>query len=67
MGVNEALPRGQAVSEADAGGLAWLMGAMDFPDYAPEIYAYGTVIGTGNVVATWRPPAAPTAQAGVNP
>ena len=53
---------GQAVSEADAGGLAWLMGALDFPDYAPEIYAYGTVIGTGNVVATWRPPA----QAGVS-
>ncbi|MDP6943426.1 MAG: hypothetical protein QF464_04690, partial [Myxococcota bacterium] len=56
----------QAVSEADAGGLAWLMGAMDFPDYAPEIYAYGTVIGTGNVVATWSAPdatnAPPTAE-----
>jgi len=48
----------QAVSESDCGGLAWLMGALDFPDYAPEIYAYGTVIGTGNVVATWSPPAA---------
>ena len=46
----------QAVSESDAGGLAWLMGALDFPTEAPEIYAYGTVIGTGNVVATWNTP-----------
>ena len=44
------------VSELDCGGLAWLMGALDFPDYAPEIYAYGTVIGTGNIVATWNTP-----------
>ena len=43
--------------------LAWLMGALDFPDYAPEIYAYGTVIGTGNVVATWNPPTAKPAAA----
>ncbi len=45
----------QAVSEADAGSLTWLMSALGFPDYPAEIYAYGTVIGTGNVVAGWFP------------
>ena len=50
----------QTVSEADAGGLAWLMSAMDFPDYPAEIYAYGTVIGTGNVIAAWHPEEAST-------
>lgn len=45
----------QAVSEADAGGLTWLMSALDYPKDPAEIYAYGTVIGTGNVVAGWRP------------
>ena len=45
----------QAVSEADAGSLTWLMNTMQFPQYAPEIYGYGTVIGTGNVVASWFP------------
>ncbi len=45
----------QAVSEADSGALSWLLAAMDFPDYPAEVYAYGTVIGTGNVVASWTP------------
>ncbi len=45
----------QAVSEADGGGLTWLISALDYPEYAAEIYAYGTVIGTGNVVAGWHP------------
>lgn len=45
----------QAVSEADAGSLSWLMAALDYPDYPAEIYGYGTVIGTGNVVAGWWP------------
>ena len=40
----------QAVSEADAGSLAWLMSALGVPDYGAEVYAYGTVIGTGNAV-----------------
>ena len=44
----------QAVSEADAGSLTWLMSALDFPEYPAEVYAYGTVIGTGNVVAGWH-------------
>jgi 2-aminophenol/2-amino-5-chlorophenol 1,6-dioxygenase beta subunit len=46
----------QAVSEADAGSLTWLMSALGMPDYPAEVYAYGTVIGTGNVVAGWFPP-----------
>ena len=49
----------QAVSEADAGSFTWLLSALDFPDYAAEIYAYGSVIGTGNVVASWIPGGAP--------
>ncbi len=48
----------QAVSEADAGSMTWLLGALGFPDLAAEVYAYGTVIGTGNVVAAWYPDAA---------
>ena len=45
----------QTVSEADAGSLTWLMSAMDFPEYPGEVYAYGTVIGTGNAVVGWFP------------
>jgi 2-aminophenol/2-amino-5-chlorophenol 1,6-dioxygenase beta subunit len=44
----------QAVSEADAGSMTWLLSALDFPTFPAEIYAYGTVIGTGNVVAGWH-------------
>jgi len=44
----------QSVSEADSGALSWLLAAMDFPDNGAEVYAYGTVIGTGNVVAAWN-------------
>lgn len=47
----------QTVSEADAGGLTWLMSALDYPEFGAEVYAYGTVIGTGNTVASWIPPA----------
>jgi len=46
----------QAVSEADSGALSWLLAALDFPAYPAEVYGYGTVIGTGNVVAGWFPP-----------
>jgi len=45
----------QSVSEAKEGSLTWLMGAMDFPTYPAEVYAYGTVIGTGNAVVEWDP------------
>lgn len=45
----------QAISEMDAGSFAWLMSALDYPTDPAEIYAYGTVIGTGNTVAAWYP------------
>ena len=45
----------QAISECDAGALTWMLSAMGIPDYPAEVYAYGTVIGTGNVVASWIP------------
>jgi len=47
----------QAISECDAGALTWMLSAMGLPDYGAEVYAYGTVIGTGNVVASWIPEA----------
>ncbi len=43
----------QTVAETDSGALSWLMSAMDYPDYAAEVHAYGTVIGTGNAVVEW--------------
>jgi len=45
----------QAISEADSGSLSWLLAALDFPSYPGEVYAYGTVIGTGNAVVGWYP------------
>ncbi len=45
----------QAVSEADAGSLAWMLSALDFPELPGEVYAYGSVIGTGNAVVGWYP------------
>ena len=45
----------QAVSESDAGSFTWLLSSLGFPKYGAEIYGYGTVIGTGNVVAGWFP------------
>lgn len=45
----------QTISEADGGGLSWMMSAMDFPTYPAEVHAYGTVIGTGNAVVEWNP------------
>ena len=47
----------QAVSESDSGALTWLLAALDFPTYPAELYGYGTVIGTGNAVMGWAPPA----------
>ena len=47
----------QAISECDAGALTWMLSAMGMPNYPAEVYAYGTVIGTGNVVASWIPEA----------
>lgn len=47
----------QTMAEADSGGLTWMMKAMDFPTYPAKVHGYGTVIGTGNAVAHWAPPA----------
>jgi len=44
-----------AVSEVKAGGLAWMLSALDFPSYPAEVYGYWTVIGTGNAVVGWDP------------
>jgi len=49
----------QAISEMDAGSFSWLMSAMDYPTEPGEVYAYGTVIGTGNAVAGWFPEGVP--------
>lgn len=43
----------QTIAETDAGSLSWMISALDFPTYPAEIHAYGTVIGTGNVIAEW--------------
>ena len=43
----------QAISEADAGSLSWLLSALDYPTSSAELYGYGTVIGTGNAVMGW--------------
>ena len=43
----------QAISEMDAGSFTWLMSALDYPSRPGEVYAYGTVIGTGNAVVGW--------------
>ena len=34
---------------------AGCLSSLGFPKYGAEIYGYGTVIGTGNVVAGWFP------------
>ena len=44
-----------AVSEVKAGSLAWMLSALDFPDYPGELFGYWTVIGTGNAVVGWDP------------
>jgi len=45
----------QSVSETDSGSLTWMLSALDFPTNGAEIYAYGAVIGTGNIVAGFFP------------
>lgn len=47
----------QTIAETDSGGITWMMHAMDYPTYPAKVHGYGTVIGTGNVVAHWAPPA----------
>ncbi|MBY0449229.1 MAG: tRNA U-34 5-methylaminomethyl-2-thiouridine biosynthesis protein [Cyanobacteria bacterium] len=40
-------------AEVKAGSLVWMLAAMGFPTMPAQIHGYGTVIGTGNVVAEW--------------
>lgn len=47
----------QTESEVKAGALTWLVAALGFPAYPASVEAYGTVIGTGNAVVSWVPPA----------
>ena len=45
-----------ASAEVKAGALTWMLSALGFPEYAAEVHAYGSVIGTGNAVVEWNPP-----------
>ena len=45
----------QSISECKEGSLSWMLAALDYPTYPAEVYAYGTVIGTGNAVVGWLP------------
>jgi len=45
----------QSISETDSGAFSWLLGALGVPNLPGEVYAYGTVIGTGNAVVGWFP------------
>lgn len=42
-----------ASAEVKAGALAWMLSALDIPDYPAEVHGYGTVIGTGNAIVEW--------------
>lgn len=43
----------QAISETDSGAFSWMLETLGVPDYPAELYAYGTVIGTGNAIMAW--------------
>ena len=45
----------QTISECDAGGLMWMLSSLGQKPLPAKIHGYGTVIGTGNCVAEWRP------------
>lgn len=59
-GVIEVMPEfvEQSISEAESGSLSWLLSALDFPTYGAELHGFGTVIGTGNAVMSWKCPEA---------
>ena len=40
-------------SEIKAGALNWMLSALDWPEVPGHVYAYGSVIGTGNAVIEW--------------
>ena len=43
----------QSVAETDGGALTWMLSSLDFPTYPATIHEYGTIIGTGNAIASW--------------
>ena len=43
----------EAAAEVKAGGLSWMLSAMEFPRIEAQLHGYGTVIGTGNAVMEW--------------
>ncbi|MEZ4319587.1 MAG: tRNA U-34 5-methylaminomethyl-2-thiouridine biosynthesis protein [Myxococcota bacterium] len=45
----------QAITETDSGALTWMLSALGVPAIPGEVYAYGTVIGTGNAIVGWYP------------
>lgn len=46
----------EAFAEVKSGAFPWMVSAMDYTDVPARLYAYGTVIGTGNAVMEWRLP-----------
>ena len=45
----------QAVAESDAGSLSWMLSCLGDRTLPASLYAYGSVIGTGNAVMGWFP------------
>lgn len=45
----------QSIAETDGGAFTWMLSALGLPELPGEVYAYGTVIGTGNAVVGWYP------------
>lgn len=43
----------ETFAEVKAGSLMWMLSAMNYPTYRPDVHAYGSVIGTGNVIMEW--------------
>ena len=37
----------QPIAETDAGGLSWLMSALDYPDYEADVHAYVLSLAQG--------------------
>lgn len=43
-----------ASAEVKAGALAWMLSALEIPNYPAIVHGYGSVIGTGNAVVEWN-------------
>jgi len=42
-----------ASAEVKAGALAWMLSALETPNYGATVHGYGSVIGTGNAIVEW--------------